>query len=115
MSFEYLQKGDTVALIIGQDFTIATVEKVNKVTLVANGKKFYRDSGYQQGDGWGNWHLATVEDALKHRDYYAEQRLTEIAKRAIRHMDLNPTSELINEVIGIIKREKAAQRSEGGS
>jgi hypothetical protein len=31
MSFEHLQKGDTVALIIGQDFTIATVEKLTKL------------------------------------------------------------------------------------
>ncbi len=115
MSFEHLQKGDTVALIIGDDCKIATVEKVNKVTLVADGKKFYRDSGYQQSDGWRNWYLATVEDGLKHQVYHKEQKLINTAKQAIKAMGLSPSVELVHEIVGIIKREKAAQRSESGS
>ncbi len=115
MSFEHLKKGDTVALIIGEDYKIATVEKVNKLTLNVDGKKFYRSTGYQQGQGWNNWRIATVEDGRKHRAYYVERRLIETAKSAIHRMDLNPTPELINEIIDIIKREKAAQRSEAAA
>lgn len=103
-----LKVGDKVAIVYngisGSSAYFADVEKVNKLTLVVNGNKYYRNSGWRQGGTYGGGHLDTVENGKKIIAESQHQFKIRKIERAIKELDLKLSPKLIDELLGIIDR-----------
>jgi len=105
-----LKVGDKIAIVYngigGSSAHFGTVEKVNKSTLVVNGNKYYRNSGWRQGNTYSGGHLDTVENGEKTIAESKRQFKTRKIQRAIKELELESSPELVNELLSILDRYK---------